>query len=392
MRPALALTILAMLPLLFGSRRQDFALALATPESKRYLFLFFMMVLGIPFAYHRGLAFQGVLGYTANILFFFLLVSQVTTLQRMKSLVWVICLSTAFYSIVGGLLQGASITEGRLEVLGDVFDPNDTAYLLLSLFPLSMYFVRFDEGFLKRLVAVAAVLGSIVTILLTGSRGGILAFGAMLLIMVFTRLSGMRMGHKVLVATLMASTWFLIQDKVNVDRYLTLSDISSDYNATAKGGRIDLWNSAIDLSLENPVTGVGVDCFSFANWRSRVLAGDSYRRYHAVHNSFLQIAAEVGLIGFFVFLLLHWRTARTFLRIAGASRAAPATEDIQMRALAGLMFLGFVGLVVSGFFISQGYSVFCTLYFGLGAAMARIRGAARPDAASTAATLPAGTP
>ena len=44
-----------------------------------------------------------------------------------------------------------------------------------------------------------------------------------------------------------------------------------------------------------------------------------------------------------------------------------------MSALGGLMLLGFVGLLVSGFFLSQGYSIFSTLYFALAAAMGRLQ-------------------
>src|SRR5258708_17205521 len=143
-RPTLVLTILAMGAMVFGGHRKELSAALSMPESKRYLLFYLIMIVGIPFASHRGLAFQGVfVTYIVNVLFFVLLVSQVTSLQRLKSLVWVICFSTVTYSVFGGLLQSAG--EGRFQAFGNAFDPNDTAYVLLSLFPLSLYFLRFDE-------------------------------------------------------------------------------------------------------------------------------------------------------------------------------------------------------------------------------------------------------
>jgi hypothetical protein len=42
------------------------------------------------------------------------------------------------------------------------------------------------------------------------------------------------------------------------------------------------------------------------------------------------------------------------------------------------MLLGFAGLLVSGFFLSQGYSIFATLYFALAAAMARLQAGSSP--------------
>jgi O-antigen ligase len=372
MRPALVLTVLAMAALVFGGHRRELVAALSTAESKRYAVFFILMILGIPFAYHRGLAFEGVLlGYSVNMLFFVLLVSQVTSLQRLQSFLWVICLSTLVYSVFGGLLQAGSFGGGRLEVMGGVFDANDTAYVLLALFPLCLHFVQFDAGLLKRLVAIAATCGAMATIVLTGSRGGILALGVVLLMLLLTRTIGFGTGRKMLLVLVLASSGFLIQDKIDVERYLTLSDLSSDYNLTSQGGRIKLWQEALDLSLAHPLTGVGVDCFATANDDARRLAGESYLRWHAVHNSYLQVAAEVGLLGFALYLLIHLRSLRTFLRLSRSRSQSP--ESVELGALGALMLLGFTGLMISGFFLSQGYSIFVTLYFALAACMERLQ-------------------
>ena len=336
------------------------------------------------FAYHKGLAFDGVLlGYSVNVIFFVLLVSQVTSLERLKTLLWVICLSTMVFSVFGGLFQGFG--GERFEMTGGVFDPNDTAYVLLSLFPLCLYFVYFDAGAVKKLIAIAAICGAVATILLTGSRGGIVAFGALLLMLLLTRTLGGGIGRKMLLVLVLASGWLLIGDKIDVERYLTLSDLSSDYNLTSEGGRTKLWQEALDLALAHPVTGVGVDCFSFAADVARRLAGETYLRWQAVHNSYLQVAAEVGLIGFAVYLLIYLRSLRTFFRL---SRAGP--ERGELGAISGFMLLGFTGLMISGFFLSQGYSIFATLYFALAASLERLQ--SQPSAAAEAPRPPLDDP
>jgi O-antigen ligase len=377
MRPALVLTLLAMAALVFGNHRRELAAALSTAEAKRYVLFFVIMILGIPFAYHRRLAFEGVLLlYSANVIFFVLVVSQVTSLQRLKSFLWVICLSTAMYGVFGGLLQSGSFDGGRFAVLGTTFDPNDTAYVLLSLFPLCLYFVQFDAGLLKRLIAIATVCGAVATILLTGSRGGMVAFGAVLLMLLLMRTTGVGLGRKILVVLVLASGSFLVKEKIDVERYLTLSELSSDYNVTSEGGRMKLWGEALDLSLAHPLTGVGVHCFSTAADQARRLAGESYLRWHAVHNSFLQVAAEVGLIGFAIYLLIHLRSLGTFIRLR---RAPPqAAESVEIGALSGVMLLGFAGLMMSGFFLSQGYSILSTLYFALAASLERLQSQPSP--------------
>ncbi len=383
-RPALVLTLLAVAATLFGARRNEISAALSTPEAKRYLLFCLIIMIGIPFAYHRRSAFESFfLEYSSNILFFVVLVCLVNSLQRLKSLVWVICLCTAFYSIVGALLHSTGDT--RLQIGGNMFDPNDTAYVLVSFFPLCLYFVRFDEGALKRLVAAVAICGAVTTILLTGSRGGILAFGAVSLIVFLTRVAGVGKGTKILLVLVVAAAGLLVGDRIDVERYLTLTDLSSDYNLSSPGGRMELWQAAIALSFTNPLTGVGISCFPWAHYLARMDVGDTYRAYHAAHNSFLQVAAEVGLIGFAVYMLIIVRGLLTFFRTSRMQSQPGSAETRQLGALSGCMLLGFVGLLVSGFFLTHGYSVFLTLYFGLAAVVARLHGAQTVPAVRAAA-------
>ena len=379
-RPALVVTLLAVAATILGARRNEISAALSTPEAKRYLLFCLIILIGIPFAYHRRFAFEYFfLAYSSNILFFVVLVCQVNSLQRLKSLVWVICLCTAFYSIVGALLHSTGDT--RLQVGVKMFDPNDTAYVFVSFFPLCLYFVRFHEGALKRLVAVVAICVAVTTILLTGSRGGLLALGAVLLIIFLTRVAGVGKGTKMLLVLALAAAGLLVGDRIDVERYSTLTDLSSDYNLSSPGGRMELWQAAIVLSFTNPLTGVGISCFPWAHYLARVDVGDTYRQWHAAHNSILQVAAEVGLIGFTVYMLIIVRGLLTFLRTSRMQSQPGSAESRQLGALSGYMLLGFVGLLVSGFFLTHGYSIFLTLYFGLAAVVARLQAAQTVPAA-----------
>jgi O-antigen ligase len=374
MRPALVTVILATAAMVLGGRLKEISAVLSTAESKRYLLFFLIMIVGIPFAYYPRLALAGVFqSYLINMLFFFLLVSQVTSLQRLKSFLWVTCLATLTYSVFGGILQSGVFGDGRVRVFGNMFDANDTAYVLVSLFPLCLYFVRFNEGLLKRLVAIVAAISAIAIILQTGSRGGLLAFGTVLLIVLLTTIEGVSKGNKIFFVVILATTVFLIRDKIDMERYLTLSDISSDYNVTDVGGRLEIWQQSMELIRTNPITGVGFDCFAFAVSYVRELAGESYLRWQPVHNSYLQIASEIGLIGFGIFVLINLRTFFTFLHIGGVQTQQASRETSEMSALGSLMLLGFTGLSVSGLFLTQGYSIFSTLYFALAAVMGRLQ-------------------
>ena len=360
-----------MATLVLGSERKNLASALAMPESKRYLCFYFIMVLGIPFAYHKGVALDGVIvKYLGNMLFFVLLVTYVNSFQRLKALMMVVCASTLAYGFFGGLIMG--MREGRIGVFGNAFDPNDTAFVLLSLFPPCLFFVRFKNGLLIRLVAIVASCSALAVILLTGSRGGMLGLGAILLLMLLTRIGGINSGQKILFTLLIVATAFLFRDMIDLDRYMTIADLSSDYNASSEGGRIDLWTAAIKLAAAHPITGVGVECFAFAQYLLRERAGAEYLGWLQPHNSLLQIASEVGVIGFAIFMFIIVRSLVVFYRAGSTGSSDQSPIEREFSGLAGLLFLGFCGLLVSGFFLSQAYSNFFTFYFALAAVTRKI--------------------
>lgn len=397
--PALVATGLALAALVFGGRLRELAAALSMQESKRYFLFFAIMILGVPLAQHQRLAFWGVFsGYSANVLFFALLTAEVNSLERLKSLAWVICLSTLTYAVFGGILQIPQFGDGRFSVVGGAFDPNDTAYVLVSLFPPWLYFLRYGEGVLTRLIAVAAICCAITVILLTGSRGGIVALGTVLTLALVTTKGGIEKGYKILFLLMLGVTWLLLEGRIDVERYFTLFEVSSDYNVTGEEGRLTLWQGAIELALANPLTGVGVDCFEYAYYLAREAAGNPYLRWHSVHNSFLQVAAEVGLVGFALFLAINVRTFLTLHRVSktpGEQRLNPRDAD-ELGALGGLMLLGFIGHLVAGFFLTQGYSIFSTLYFALAAAIGRLHrtllcAPSRASTTSVRADEPSGT-
>jgi O-antigen ligase len=199
-------------------------------------------------------------------------------------------------------------------------------------------------------------------------------------------MAGIGKGPKILIGLGLAAAWLLLGDRIDVERYLTLTDLSTDYNLSSPGGRLELWKAAIGLSFAHPITGVGVECFAWAHYLARVDVGDAYRRYHAVHNSFLQIAAEVGLIGFAVYMRIVVGSLLTFLRTSRIQSRSRSPEAGKISALGGYMFLGFVGLLVSGFFLTQGYSGLSTLYFGLAAVMARLQATEHAYASGIPAT------
>lgn len=368
LRPALLLTAMTLLAVVF-SGGQKLSNAFSLKETKRFLFFIAIMVFGIPFAFHRRVAFESVfLGYLANILFFLFLISEVDSLKKLKSLILIISLSNFLFSFFGYFF--GSSHGRRFGIYGSMFDENDIAYVLVSLFPLSLFYLLSNQGLLKKALGITVICSSIMVILMSGSRGGLLGLATVLAILLLTKSGGMKKSQKILTIGLMIGVYFVIKDRIDIERYLTLFEIGSDYNISDETGRTQIWEKAITLMLYHPITGVGVECFPMALGYMRESMG-LQPIWQVTHNSFLQIGAEVGLIGFGLFIFINLQSLLTFLH--NSRIEATSTEALEYSILSGLMFLGFTGHLVTAGFLSQGYSSYFILYFALAGIIQRLK-------------------
>jgi len=375
LRPAMILAALTFLGVAFqfSQNHLDHS-GLRTPEARRYFIFFGIVIIGIPFAYHRGEAFKFIFSaYLINVMFFVALVTLVDSVEKLKRILSVILFCTAFYGVFG-LLMG-TFSGGRFTIYGGMFDANDTAYLLLTLSPLSLFFLIRREGKLKKIVASVAIGASVIIILLTGSRGGLLGLGVVFLLSSFSSTISVRTPYKIGFLIMIVTIAALNLDMINVDRYLTLTDIGQDYNLTSETGRLGIWTQGFQLLLANPLTGVGVQCFPMAIGYLRADA-NSIPEWQATHNSFLQVAVETGFVGFLIFLSLISISIRNFSRCRSFKPVGSIDNNLdELMVVAGLLQLAFIGHLVAAFFLSQGYSLFFALFFALSAVLRRLTNA-----------------
>jgi O-antigen ligase len=180
----------------------------------------------------------------------------------------------------------------------------------------------------------------------------------------------LRIGHVkgvykgVLLALLIGAT-LLNLDKINVERYETLTNLENDYNLE-EGGRWDVWKKGFIILAGRPLTGVGPGNFGMAIGNYRRDEGE-FPKWQAAHSSFVQVLVEVGVIGGGIWLTLLWSTAGTFWRLR--KRADP---DGEMAIWAGALFIGFVAQMISSAFLSMGYSIYYTLFFAIAVSLRHI--------------------
>lgn len=335
------------------------------------------MIFGIPFALHKRYAFNYIFKlYLSNMLFFCIFVVQVNSIKKLEKVLFTLCLSVFFYSIftlaTGKFFQGIDVSgelQDRRFSAGGMFDPNDLAYFFVSLLPLVSFFISKNEAIYKKIIAAISIVISLYVILLTGSRGGFLGLAAVLLLITFTKLGGLKVSQKIILVVCLIIGFACYSHKIDMNRYLSMTSIEDDYNLTDETGRLGIWKRGIQVTLSHPITGVGVNCFPMAIGYSRQEEG-VIPKWQSPHNSYIQVATEVGLIGFTLFILIIIKCLKNFAHFKEINTTN--YELLQLNSISRLLLLGFIGHLVCALFLTQAYSVLFTLFFALSAVVRRL--------------------
>lgn len=394
-RPAV-LASLAGMWLLFMGPLPSLGLRLRHPVVRAALFLAVVAVLSVPGSVWPGYSFRFLIDdHFKTLLLMLLMVAAIRTLHDVERMMAVHVAGGALYCAV--ILSRYQVgADGRLNNLV-YYDSNDLAMLAVCTFPMVVYQMRPGVPPPRRLMSALVLLLLCVTVVQTGSRGGFLGLVAVFAVMLATFGAvprAQRIGSVAVVALMLA----IVGGDAFWDKMGTLLRPSEDYNwaGNSEGGRIDVWKRGMGYMVERPLLGVGVNAYPIAEGTISPLAGRQELgeglKWSAAHNSFVQIAAELGVPGFAGFLLMLWGAFRVTGGLArgGTERGrAPPGGAAAGQALTATL----VGYCVSGFFLSQAYSAYLYSVLGIVAGLAFVAGHAAepaPGAAAAPVRRPAG--
>ncbi len=274
--------------------------------------------------------------------------------------------ATAAYAVVQRILgveADASLTDLSLNkgMPGRVFstlgNPNNYAEFLMLMIPFAFAFFLSQEKRGWKAVSLGAVLLGIVALLLTYSRSGWLAF--MVALIVFTALYNWRLLPVLCLVGLLCIP--LLPESI-LNRILTignLSDSSSSY-------RIDIWTGSLRMLRDGYwLGGTGLGAEAFTSVYPSYGVGASRIAPHT-HMQFMEILAEMGLIGLISILWLSISLIRrTAVKARKAKPRLRAVLCAASSAMAGISAIGFAEYtwfyprVMLAFFVAAGISMAC---------------------------------
>ncbi|WDE02998.1 O-antigen ligase family protein [Thalassomonas viridans] len=316
--------------------------------------LFFLLVLiGVLLASNRPVAlayFQGVYWKIALMTFALAWLTRSEKDFSFASLAITIAggivATAALYNKIHGidLVEGTRVTIGR--ALGSVLgDPNDLALVLMfpAAFALSLAITP-GIGALQRTLGTVSVPLLFFAVIATQSRGGLLGILAVFAVFAYRRIR-----NKLLFAALAALGAIVIYLLAGIAGRASGGSSEAGLDASAKG-RLYAWEAAYKMALDHPFTGVGLDNF-YANYFYYSPHWDGLN--HAVHSTWFGILAETGFLGLFCFIGLMV----VLFKAAGNNiRQLSARSPGHMLACAHAVYAGLLGTVVSGTFLTQGFT------------------------------------
>ena len=275
-------------------------LTVMRPEVKLILGLFALAVISIPMSEWPGGSFQFLIDqYYKAIVLFLLVANLLTSDKRLRQLLWAIAIFTAINGVMGfkAYLNGEFFAENRVMggISGISSNPNDLALTLNLALPFVWYLYKSSRSTLQRVATVGITILSVLTIVITFSRGGFVTLLALLLWLAAIKFKEHR-GQVIFGGVLLCVGFAFLSPGGYSTRIISIVDSKQDKT----GSGDERWKSmtaAAQRALAHPL-GSGLNMNGVAI-ESTGLAG--------VHNVYLEIAVDLGLLALFLFIRLLWK-------------------------------------------------------------------------------------
>jgi O-antigen ligase len=273
---------------------------------------------------------------------------------------------SAVYGLV--VTPGDPDSAGRLA--GGALDPNELASALVGGFVLSLGLAAGSKrGSGTSVIGLCGAAFCLISLFLTASRGGLIAIiGAMVIAIVF---AGRWRLVITLIAVVIAGTGYFYFSALAPESARERIALVTQGEAGQEESRATIWKVGWRMFEAQPVHGVGAGNFSDASLKYVVRPGEAPRsdrlvsRPAVAHNSYLEVLAELGVIGGALFLaLIAFSVGSAVL----AARRFQRLGDVRMEVLSRALVVATIGVLVADFFISQEASKQLWLLLGLGPA------------------------
>jgi O-antigen ligase len=179
-------------------------------------------------------------------------------------------------------------------------DTNTTGFIVAFAIPIAVYLVASpaigNKAKVFKLANFAYIPSAAFAIALTGTRFAmIMAIPALLFMMI--ALTRVNLIWRILIFIFLSAALLQLPSMIPEGTIARLSTADDEILSGDLNGRIGIWMNGLDKWSEQPVLGIGSGAFPRA-------IRPIYGRNRAMHNSFVSVLVETGLIGFGLFAII----------------------------------------------------------------------------------------
>ena len=258
--------------------------------------LLLAMIVQVPFAAQPWLArsiFEDRVIKFAFLTFFIAVLVRSPRAMMWFLAVWMISILWITVESVRGLISGALVWQNqgvmRLHGAVPIYEhPNSLAGVSMGAIPFIVFLWPIWRRWWMRLALLALLTTSITCVLYSGSRTSYLGF---LSFLVFWLMRSRRKFRWLIIALIVTPVALMVLPQQYKDRFQTIGAKEEDGSTRA---RKQITHDAWAIFMENP-GGVGVGCFP-------VVRELRFGRNQDTHNLYLEVATNLGIQGFVVFM------------------------------------------------------------------------------------------
>ena len=275
--------------------------------------------------------------------------------KKLKFIIWIYAASMIYVAINSTIgyysgdfevRQGIQRAHNVAGPLAAYADPNSMAASLMLCLPFIIVLFRDSKSTIVKLVLLASVMLCIWTVIITGSRSGMLTtIIALLILALHTKYKF----ATIIGALIVIAAFSVLMPDQYVSRFQTIFTAFDEENdetgagASARG-RINGLLLGIQFCMEHPLTGVGVG--NFAKQHRLQQGGD----YTDAHNLLGKILGELGLIGLFTYIYFIVKYIKNLRLVKFKFKKFAENPSPFMYNLRDAIKVGLIMLFVTGLF------------------------------------------
>jgi len=332
-------------------------------------------ILGIPFAFYRTGSLMALIQiWVRTLLFFFLLIQTLTSVSRIRKILWAVLLSELMATSASILMQGKEASEAGERLAGvnqGLLGWNFLGITVAVTLPYVAFLYISRRSALRTSLLLVVLVLAMWMLVLTASRGGFLgiifSMATTWWFVMRNSSRGRAAGFLLLmffgVALMKAPDIFWLRmQTIWADSESTVNIASESAEESARGRQF-LLERSIEYTLQNPVFGLGLGGFPVYN-------GNQLRRPDAwmgTHNTFTQLSSEGGIPALLLFLALFGTVLRRMKRASDELKNDPLISEL--RLLARATFASALAFAFGGFFAHLAYEFLFYYVVGISAAI-----------------------